>query len=286
MSLPTSLPQSLEDNGSRNLRNPGREDQPPVSAKEVFADILHELARTQGFKELVYTNIEPEHGALVCRFLEDCKHVEKSSCRLGYNTCTRTIRVVLMTTKLHDVHQRWVINASGHWLADGLLSEDEYDELSIGVGTTFRDFTGRYIGSVKQPDLYMRAGGTAPPAMIIESGWAESFPLLRADKELWMIGKPLVEMVILLKWTRQARGRVKGDIEVWRRDGRGGLEVEEKAIFPEPSHPNDRIEFTKHQIYKSSATRTQNPTQILSLDLNKLRKMAEEVLVDQGKRPA
>jgi hypothetical protein len=44
-----------------------------------------------------------------------------------------------MPTELHDVHQRWVIHAYGKWLATGLINDDEYDLLDVGVGTSISD---------------------------------------------------------------------------------------------------------------------------------------------------
>lgn len=42
-----------------------------------------------------------------------------------------------------------------------------------------------------------------------------------------MHGCAFVELVILLSWTKVSGNRIKGIIEVWRRNGAGGLSVTE-----------------------------------------------------------
>jgi hypothetical protein len=42
-----------------------------------------------------------------------------------------------------------------------------------------------------------------------------------------MQGNASVELMILLRWTKLSAGRVKGSMEIWRRDGTGGLAVSE-----------------------------------------------------------
>lgn len=53
---------------------------------------------------------------------------------------------------------------------------------------------------------------------MFEVGDSESYPRLVADKDLWLTGgAPVVNVVVLIKWTRVAGNCVKGFIEVWRR---------------------------------------------------------------------
>jgi hypothetical protein len=77
---------------------------------------------------------------------------------------------------------------------------------------------------------------TAPlPRIAIESGWSENFPKLQRDKDVWLVGgAPDVQLVILLKWFKLSRSRVKGLIQVWKRDAAGNpvLRLEEVNIYP------------------------------------------------------
>ncbi|GFF26498.1 hypothetical protein IFM58399_01436 [Aspergillus lentulus] len=135
-------------------------------------------------------------------------------------------------------------------------------------------------GSFKQPDFFFRANSNDFPSIVIESGWVESFPHLRADKDLWMQGNISVEVMILLGW-KISEGRVKVSMEIWRRDGAGGLAVSEMAILPSADFvpSNGRIEFTKGQLFGSVMIAGQNPGTIPYLEMSRLREMAEEVLV-------
>jgi hypothetical protein len=65
--------------------------------------------------------------------------------------------------------------------------------------SAFTGFTSVYQGSFKQPDFFFRANSNEFPTIAIESGWLESFPHLRADKDLWMQGNASVELMILLR---------------------------------------------------------------------------------------
>lgn len=65
------------------------------------------------------------------------------------------------------------------------------------------------------------------PSVVIESGWSESFPRLRIDKDLWLAGIIQVEYVILLKWSKVRNNKVKGTIEVWGRGNTGSLLIRE-----------------------------------------------------------
>lgn len=91
----------------------------------------------------------------------------------------------------------------------------------------FTGFAGNYRGSSKEPDYSFCPNSSAFPSLVIEAGWAESFPHLRNDKDLWMDGCPSVELVLLIRWTKISGNRVKGMLEVWRRNGAGGLSVTE-----------------------------------------------------------
>lgn len=108
---------------------------------------------------------------------------------------------------------------------------DEYVTYSFGhvatlityIALAFDQFSGMYRGSSKQPDYFLRVDTDPSPRIIVESGWSESFPHLRNDKDLWLLGDPSVVLVILLRWTAISNGRIKGCAEVWRRDALGSL---------------------------------------------------------------
>ncbi|KAG5302790.1 ornithine decarboxylase antizyme [Histoplasma capsulatum G186AR] len=194
-----------------------------------------------------------------------------------------------MPTELHDAHQRWAIDALVEWTQDGLLSREEQRALDAGVGTTFDGFTGVYQGSYKEPDFFFRADNDDFPSIVMESGWSESLPYLRADKDLWIKGNDFVQLVILLKWHNVSGGRVKGSAEIWRRNGTGNLATTEMTIFPVPNTPviNEHIEFTKGQLFGAAAIGCPDAGTMLSLRISRLREIAKERLVkNMGLMPA
>lgn len=71
---------------------------------------------------------------------------------------------------------------------------------------------------MKQPGLCILPGNLPLPTVVVESGWSELWPRLVSDRDLWLIGGPAVEAVFLLRWTKIAGGRVKGDIQLHGRD--------------------------------------------------------------------
>lgn len=83
----------------------------------------------------------------------------------------------------------------------------------------FDKFTRIYAGSSKEADLTIGPTVALYPSIVFESGWSESFPALRRDKDLWIGGcGGHVELVILVKFNKLAGGRVSGMIEVWAGD--------------------------------------------------------------------
>ncbi|OJJ46530.1 hypothetical protein ASPZODRAFT_132600 [Penicilliopsis zonata CBS 506.65] len=249
------------------------------SPQAMFMEIVQKISTATQPTELLYDKIEREEGELLYQSLATQKDVEQRSARLTYNAFLKILRIEVMPTRLHDAHQRWAINASQNWARDGTLNSQESEILNMGVSTTFDGFTGVYQGSAKEPDFFFQIDSNDFPSIVIESGWSESFSHLRADKDLWIMGNNSVTMVILLKWSRMSGGKVRGQAEVWQRNAGGTILSNETSIFPEPSATSpDRIQFTKRQLFGSAMLPGQDPDSVLSLEMNMLRQIAEEVI--------
>lgn len=83
----------------------------------------------------------------------------------------------------------------------------------------FSSFSAPYASSRKEPDQSILPLGMRFPTLIVESGWSESRPQLYHDRDLWLIGSAgSVEVVLVLKWTKDSRGYVEGDIELFDLD--------------------------------------------------------------------
>ncbi|KAL2863982.1 major facilitator superfamily domain-containing protein [Aspergillus lucknowensis] len=249
----------------------------PPDAQTLLDNIVRRLSQITTYTELIYENIRPEYGDLICRALDADPDAERSCARISYNSVTRVLCLRLMPTSLHDVHQRWINTSITGWVFDGLLSRPESELLWSGVGSTFNQFSGMYSGSSKEPDHYIRVDSNLSPRVVVESGWSESFPRLHQDKDLWMLGDPSVLIVILLRWTKISNGRVKGCVEAWRRDTVGNLVSNMMIIFPPPSPlpQTETIQFTKGELFGAAAV--PNPNAILEFNIAKLREFAREL---------
>ncbi|KAL3414567.1 hypothetical protein V8F44DRAFT_485783 [Aspergillus fumigatus] len=219
----------------------------PHSFQQIFSEIVDKIPKIKEFTELIYENITRK----MVHWLNFNAHT-RVSCRL-----------------------KFMMPISGG--------------LSAPFHLGFTGFAGMYQGSHKEPDSFFRADSLPFPSIVNEAGSSESFPHLRNDKDLWMHGCAFVELVILLSWTKVSGNRIKGIIEVWRRNGAGGLSVTEMPILPRPVPPpaSELIEFTRGQLFGPAAIAGQNPDTVLSLDVSRLRMIAEEVItLRMGLTPA
>ncbi|KAF7118349.1 hypothetical protein CNMCM5793_007863 [Aspergillus hiratsukae] len=105
-------------------------------ADAIFNEIVRKIPAVKDFTELVYENIPPEEGALICRSLEESSVVESS-------------------------HARWFGHASSTWVFDGLINQSESKLLDMGVGASFlRPFTkldlfGQHMVSGQNPNAVL-----------------------------------------------------------------------------------------------------------------------------------
>lgn len=130
-------------------------------------------------------------------------------------------------------------------VAQGLLTFGDLENLKRYVGTSkyyiifnihagdihlffkaFSQFGDGYNTSRKEPGMCIRPVGMALPTIVLESGWSESRPQLYKDRGLWLKGGAgSVQLVMVIKWTKNAAKRVKGDIEVFNVDGAGNANL-------------------------------------------------------------
>lgn len=101
---------------------------------------------------------------------------------------------------------------------------------------------------------FFQPDGALFPTIVLEMGCNESFTSLRDDKDLWLLGNPITQVVILIKWSRLAQNKVKGDLEHWIRGAEGPTLVFDTAVFlppPSPMPAVDAIEFPKVQLFRA-----------------------------------
>ncbi|PWY80846.1 hypothetical protein BO94DRAFT_587592 [Aspergillus sclerotioniger CBS 115572] len=254
-------------------------EQPPSSqySSHLVQQILNEIAQRvltiRDHTELVFKDINPVNGLILCRRFVENANVE---------------RIHTQNPSLHGIQQQWGKNSNIDWVCDGRMTRDEgYRMMGIGVGTRFEGFTG-YILSSDQPDLYVAGYWESIPSIVVEAGWSGSGDRLQAAKDLWLRGTSEVQVVVLLIWSKTLNNKVEGIAEVWSRAGEGGLAARRLAIFPEqnPLPYDDRIEFTKGQLIGLN-TPISEPNTVLSLEMSQLRTLAEFVItLEFGMSPA
>lgn len=92
-------------------------------------------------------------------------------------------------------------------------------------------FIGNYALSKKQPDLAIQPDDQRLPAVVIESGWSESRHSLEKDRDLWLHGGVgIVQIVIIVEWTKIDGLWVKSDIQVFDLDERGELRLLQEEV--------------------------------------------------------
>ncbi|KAK2765155.1 hypothetical protein FQN54_008854 [Arachnomyces sp. PD_36] len=262
-------------------------DRAQQTPQSIISHILGTLPTVERFTEIIYEHVSPKDGVFISDFLAANPEVERRNVRITFNAHTGTLRVKICLTELHNAPFQWAFCSHGDWIFSGLLDRDEIGLLCTGAGTTFNEFTGPYHGSRIDPDLFIRTDVSGSPSIVMGSGWSETLPYLREDKDLWMEGSS-VELVILLKWTNLSNNKVKGDAEVWRHNAEGTLVVEELPIFPEPTPlpASDRVIFTRSQLFGQATLSHRDPEGILYLGMPSLRDIARKALGRMGLIPA
>jgi len=280
----------MSNQGTRELRSGIRElkEAHTPSAQKLFYDIKDIIVHAAESQELVYEDIEPDHGVLLVHSLNEDKDVERAHSRINYNSESRVFRVRIMPTDVHDCHQDWVGNELDSMLIQGFLTVPEKRLLCTRVGTTFEGFLPPYSLSSKEPDLCLRPNTQNIPTIAIESGWSESWPHLYNDMRLWLIGgAPTVKLVILLRWSKITGNRVKGVLEVFARNMAGiPTSIQKEDIFPQPAGPIQRIPVSRDQLFGTAILANRNPNDTFFLSIDELRQVAIPSIQKMGYTPA
>lgn len=116
-----------------------------------------------------------------------------------------------------------------HWVIAPHTSESpgvvafKYIRKPANADVAIHEFNPPYHESVKEPDAFWLIMVEAIPSLVVEMGWASSYPKRRADMDIWMVGAaPQTRVGFLVNFNSRDDG-VASDIEVFRRapDGSG-----------------------------------------------------------------
>lgn len=156
---PSASPHHPNTSRARSLRSASVEAS-PRSPRQIFNEIVDQIPQIKEFTELIYEDIDPDDGSLLCLSLVEDKRIERRCVRydmpfnstqivvtwtkfynrVNFNAHTRVLRIKVMPTRLHDVHQRWATAAMATWALNGLLNQDEVDLLCGSVGSSMYYF--------------------------------------------------------------------------------------------------------------------------------------------------
>ncbi|KAK9364823.1 hypothetical protein V1509DRAFT_613100 [Lipomyces kononenkoae] len=310
--LAKSQPSEVLDNcpsGRVTLRS---DTNPTLSKNKLLNLILSELSNATDERVLEYKSsmLEQLTGLLrssivvqrthhiAIRIFSHCHQTT----RLGYDSLLQNLRVIIMSTALHDSHVPWFENSLDQMLVAGFLTIQEKASLERYHGTipiedvdsnslAFKSFGPPYQASRKEPDYAVKPIGSRLPTLVFESGWSESRPQLYHDRDLWLRGgQGFVQVILIIKWTANANKRVKGDIEVFDLDIDGNPRLlQHEIIFPAPDLAlalSQHITVTRHQLFGPNQPAGQNRAQFTHLSLNDLRVIAARNMGNDGYTPA
>ncbi|GAB1196995.1 hypothetical protein APSETT444_006276 [Aspergillus pseudonomiae] len=194
---------------------------------------------------------------------------------------TKVLRVIVMSTEIHDCVQDWWRLCELDLRDTGVLTSFEQIQLVARVGTTLMFQSGPYRGSQKEPDFFLRANNDRLPSFVIESGWSESWDDLMNDMNLLLVGGDGdISAVVILKWSLNRNPMlVEGAVELYVRD-RNGMPV----IFPAPPQTQNpqRLELTRKEIFGphllADPARNGPPNAMVYLEISHLRLVATRAL--------
>ncbi|KAG5300713.1 hypothetical protein I7I48_00505 [Histoplasma ohiense] len=184
------------------------------------------------------------------------------------------------------IHTKWLIKEFHRMESSTFLTPAEYDQLTLSSGTTFRSFQAPYTSSLKQSDWFFQVQGQYLPTIVVESGWTETTTKLHRDMRLWLIGGAnQVQLVLLLKWTKNANRRVSGVVQLWALNQMGNETLLQTAIIYPPA-ANQVIQITRKRLFGSLVHPGRNPNDVFNLSIDALRAIAADAIQTDGFLPA
>ncbi|KAG0134922.1 hypothetical protein HOY82DRAFT_634538 [Tuber indicum] len=146
--------------------------------------------------------------------IENLELEESKQIRYEYNSFTERLIIKYMATPTHDSLHYFFNQTFSSFLTGRIGSLKTSQLFSVGTGTTFEGFGGKWSGgSSKLPDAFATLKTTRFPAIVCESGFSESWDNLMDDARLWLLGtEGQTKIVVVLSFTEsQLRGNTVED---------------------------------------------------------------------------
>ncbi|OJJ48357.1 hypothetical protein ASPZODRAFT_23998 [Penicilliopsis zonata CBS 506.65] len=240
-----------------------------VDRADLEAHIKDLITCVKTNQEVVVTDLRPSWGE------ETIDSINRSND--GESTRqSRVLRIVMMPTELNACHQDWLFVSMANLRNSGDLTDSEFRQLRLRVGTTLEFRSGPYRGSRKEPDFFLRIDHEILPPLAIESGDGE------------------INTVIIINWDcNRSTRHVSGFVDLYVRDQNGmPVRRQREVVFPAPAPTPipQRLELTRQEVFGRhlvpDTTRTGSPSAMVYLELDILRQEASEALRHMNLLPA
>ncbi|KAF4294184.1 hypothetical protein CNMCM8686_004132 [Aspergillus fumigatus] len=205
------------------------------------------------YAELVYDNFAPA-------WMENVREtLERTRAGFCYNTLTLILRVVAMASLLHNVDQVWCHQCEIQWLVSGQLTQ-------ILTPEVYEFPDGQFAGLQKAPNVAINVPNAIMPIIVVESGWSGSLDRLREDADEWLVGgNGAVQAAVIINWTaNRTTRRIRGVVELYTLDKSGMPRLQQRESARPGADPGD----------------------ILPLDIDRLRTIAQIGMEKMGYSPA
>ncbi|KAK1138691.1 hypothetical protein N8T08_002082 [Aspergillus melleus] len=234
---------------------------------------------------LVYEGISPDVEVPTAVNLAEDAVISALACRVNYNSASKELAVTACEP-MHTLHQTWIKRELGRGLLSGFFLVKEWNTIDSTTAKSFNAFVAPYQASWRQPEYYLKPRHHVLPTLVVESGWEESYPSLIRDKDLWLIGgSPHANVVIVIEWSRSPRNRIRGRLEVYRRQS--GL-VQVESIFPEPSPrvAPQLTRLTRDELFDKAKSPHRDAEEKIIFSVDRLREAARNAFHNVGYIPA
>ncbi|KAJ5895219.1 hypothetical protein N7495_006910 [Penicillium taxi] len=204
-----------------------------LKPSDIETHLKSSIAKAEHYNILRYEDVNEEWAAKIIDSLDKMRF--NSSYRLSYSSVSLVLRLIVMPTPAHDCSAKWWRLCELDMVATGVLTPFEQAQFESNVGTTMKFTTGPYLGSVKQPDFFIRTDDEVLPSLVIEVGWSESYDDLLSDLNLLMIGGDgMIRTTIIIKLSKSTkRGvtTVNGFIELYTLNRRGIPVIKQEEVY-------------------------------------------------------
>ncbi|KAG0131794.1 hypothetical protein HOY82DRAFT_559119 [Tuber indicum] len=262
--------------------------------ENVFQEIPSSI-RARKVDLLIYKDLDPAKFAAIVETLRlPSNHLERLSFRIHWFPYLKSLKIVF-PSKLHECVGSWFAGEVSRAVTQGLIPLRWYDTIDMMAAPEYKNFFGKYAGSVKEADLtFIPLVGpewvvnAEFPSVVLESGWSESATAQQEDARLWQEGSGnAVRVVLQVKFCRpNEQNEIGLMLSISHAHPNQATLVEQYVLFPTPHLPPQSPAISLDEFYSGACPDRMDPTTQIPLDLSKLRSTAARYIQERGYIPA